>query len=75
MKPLSDCEKRVIKRALSRPGFLVCPTPGLWAAAQTGVLKSLERRGLVDNSIVPALTDKGIEVANKLTEKTKGDAT
>jgi hypothetical protein len=65
---LSKAEATVLKRALTRPpDYLVCPTPGLWGAAQTSVLRSLRGAGFLIGEGEPTLTAKGIALATKLT--------
>lgn len=46
-KPLTRAQTVVLRRAMRRPDGCVCPTPGLRGGAQTAVLDSLERRGLI----------------------------
>jgi hypothetical protein len=56
---VTDAEARVIVRALERgePHY-VCPTKELKGAAQTAVLRSLRRKGMIDGDF-PALTFYG----------------
>jgi hypothetical protein len=65
---LTHAEVNVLKRALTRPPeYFVCPTPGLWGAAQTIVLRNLRKDGFIDDRGSPGLTAKGQALAAKLT--------
>jgi hypothetical protein len=61
---LSEAALRVLVRAVRRePPHYVCPTPGLYAAAQTAVLLRLRAGGYITADSCPALTDKGVQAA------------
>ena len=57
---LSTTQRTVLNRAASRPSGCICPTPGLWAGAQTAVLAALERKGyIIDARTYPVITATG----------------
>lgn len=65
---LTNTERRVLRHALARPEpHYVCPTPGLWAASQTAVLRSLWRKGLITADGAPTLTADGVAWAKTVT--------
>lgn len=66
---LSRTQAAVLVRAYRREGHWVCPTPGLWAAAQESVLRVLRRNGYIDATGGPRLTDVGMDVARALVER------
>lgn len=67
---LTPAQAKVVLRAYLR-GFpyYVCPTPGLWGASQTAVLRALLEGGYIRESGYPSLTEKGILVARDLDRK------
>lgn len=60
--PISRAQREVLTRAAKRPGGFLCPTPGLWAASQTAVIRSLQLRGLATEDGSPVITDYGVAV-------------
>jgi len=59
---ISHAQLRVMALAASRPEpHYICPTPGLYAAAQRRVLQSLKRHGFITDMDVPRLTPRGLE--------------
>jgi hypothetical protein len=69
---LTPAQARCLRKAYSRPEHFVCPTPGLWAAAQTSVLSALRAGGYITNDAAPVLTEKGLAVAADLVAKAEG---
>jgi hypothetical protein len=66
-RPVTKAQKKVILRALNRPApHFICPTPGLWANAQTLVIESLRKKGLVIEVASPRLTEAGIAFAKTI---------
>lgn len=67
---LTEPQEKVILRALKRKApHYVCPTPGLYANAQTLLLEALRRKGLITSSGSPTLTADGILLAESLVEQ------
>jgi hypothetical protein len=56
---MTPAQRRVLETAALREYGNVCPTPGLHNAAQTLVLRSLRRKGLIAGETVPKITDAG----------------
>ncbi len=57
--PLTPAQVKVLRLAsIRQPGFL-CPTPGIHAAAQMALLKSLRAKGYATDSHSPQITDAG----------------
>lgn len=64
---LSAAARKVLTDAYRRPHpHYVCPTPGLFAACQTAVLRSLAQRRMITDSGTPTLTPIGIRAANDI---------
>jgi hypothetical protein len=67
---LTKTQARVMAHAYRRPpDYCICPTVGLYAAAQTAVIRSLRREGYVAGDGRPTLTENGIAVARSLVER------
>jgi hypothetical protein len=66
---LTKTQRAVLLRAYRRPYHTVCPTPGLWAASQTAVIRSLVQGGYITGDGCPVLTEKGKAVAAELDEE------
>ncbi len=57
---LTKTQYAVLKRAARRDSGSICPTPGLWAAAQESVISALIRKGLARrDGRVPVITTAG----------------
>ncbi len=57
---LTITQRTVLNRAASRPSGCICPTPGLYAAAQTAVIRALERQGFITrDGRIPVITAAG----------------
>lgn len=57
---ISKAGMKALKRAAKRKRGNLCPVVGVHAAAETALLESLERRGLIYlDGIVPRISDAG----------------
>jgi len=63
IQSLSPVAIKVICRAYKRESKRICPTPGLWAACQDAVMRSLRTKGLITADGSPVLTPLGERVA------------
>lgn len=58
-KSLTAAQMRVLKTAASRETGFVCPTHGVYAAAQDALLKALRSKGYITESHSPVITEAG----------------
>lgn len=60
---LSRTMELAIARAAKRDEHRICPIPRLHGEAEQMIIEGLTRRALIDVSMGPRLTDKGLEAA------------
>ncbi len=58
----TKAQRRILETAARRPGGNICPTPGIYAAAQRALVNALLRQGFAKyDGLTPVITDIGRE--------------